>query len=82
METKIKQYQIIQETYDRFIIKLAIDKQYSEKDTKSIRELMNHLFGEDIDIEFDFVDSIPLTKSGKFRVIVSKVPIEFNRSTA
>lgn len=77
METKIKQYQIIQETYDKLIIKLVVDKEYSEKETKCIRELMHNLFGEDINIQFEFVDSIPVAKSGKYRYVISKVPIKF-----
>ncbi len=81
METKIKQYQIIQETYEKFVIRLVIDERYAGEETENIMKIMHNQFGEDIDVEFDFVESIPPSKSGKHRFIVSKVPIEFTKAS-
>ena len=34
--------------------------------------------GKETDIEFRIVDDIPLTKTGKFRFVISKVPLKFD----
>jgi len=69
--------QIIQE--DRSSIKLKIVKlpTYSHKDTQILIDAYKRVLGKDMIIDVQFVKDIPRTKTGKFRWVISKVPLEF-----
>lgn len=73
----VKQYQIIQEKTGKIRVKIVKGNGYSEKDTNYIVRGMQKYIGGDVQIYMEFVDSIPLTKSGKRRPVISKIPIEF-----
>jgi len=73
----VKQYQIIQEKIEEITVKIVRGSGYSEKDTKYIIRGMQKFIGKDVQIRLEFVDSIPLTNSGKRRPIISKIPIKF-----
>lgn len=73
----VTQYQIIQESYERIRIKIVTEKGYSERHNREIIRRIRKNIG-DFDIDFEFVDSIPLASSGKRRVVVSKVPLHLN----
>lgn len=76
--TSIKQCQFIQESVDEITVKIVQKDTYGEKDTKEfLKELRNKL-GSEIEINFELVEEIPLTKTGKFRFVISKVPLKFD----
>lgn len=68
--------QIIQEDYDHIIIKVIRGKDYSESDTQRLINEFKTRLGNEIDINVEFVDHISRTSSGKFRWVVSKVPLQ------
>jgi phenylacetate-CoA ligase len=72
-ELKIKEAQIIQEDYSSFIIRLAPDKDFSDKDTASIESRLKDRVGNDIKVTFEIVDQIPRGANGKFKAVISKV---------
>jgi len=72
----IKQYQIVQETSTKIIVRIIPGKTYASKDTEIIRKMMYSLMG-DLDIEVKLVDSIAKSKSGKRQVVTRKFPIQF-----
>jgi len=71
----VKQFQFIQKTKNHAILKIVKGNDFSqtelEKIIKKIREKC-----ENMDIEIIFVDSIPLTKSGKYRSTISEVGLD------
>ncbi len=69
----IEESQIIQEDLTHITIKIVKRDGYSEKDTKTLLEKFQERVGKDMVVSLDFVDSIPRTKSGKFRWVISKV---------
>lgn len=69
----ILQYQIIQEKWDRIILRIVKGKTFSEKDAKKLIQIFNYHVGENGSVEIEYMDKIPLTKSGKRRFIISKV---------
>lgn len=73
----VRQYQIIQESMEEIIVKIIKGNEYSQKDTDYILGIMHKYTGDEMKIQVDFVDSIPLTKAGKRRVVISKVPVRF-----
>jgi len=73
----VKQYRIIQEKSEEITVKIVRASGYSEKDTRHIMRGLRKVIGRGIEIRLEFVHSIPLTKSGKRRPIISKIPFEF-----
>ena len=71
----VEESQIIQKEYDRILINIVPRKDYSEADTQHlIREMKNRL-GEEVRIDIQMVDHVDRTKSGKFRWVISEVPL-------
>jgi len=68
---KIKQFQLIQENHNTYIIKLNV---YNDFDQQNyiIDEFKNHL-GEDANIKVIYVNDIPLLHSGKRKLVINKV---------
>jgi len=69
----IKQYQLVQKKHDLLLVKLVRGKSYKNEDTKRLRKILDNAVGKGVEIRFKFVDSIPTTKSGKWKFIVSHV---------
>ena len=72
-EEGIEKYQIIQEDPNHIRVVLVTTERYSRDSEKRVRRAAAGYLGEDSSIEFEYVESIPLTISGKHRWIVSKV---------
>lgn len=72
----IKQYQIVQETPTRIVVRIIPGKTYTSEDTSTVRKAMRSIMG-DLEIEVRLVDSIAQSKSGKRQVIIRKFPIKF-----
>jgi phenylacetate-CoA ligase len=73
----VAESQIIQEDREHIKIKIVKRPKYQEKDTQYLLDEFKKRVGEDMKIEIEFVESIPRTKAGKFRWVISKVPLEF-----
>ena len=48
-------------------------KGYSDEDTKKFLNKLRTQVGNAIEIKIEFVDSIPRTRGGKFKLIISEV---------
>lgn len=66
----IKQYQFIQEGDKKYLFKLNVDKAFNSED--DIKEEFLKLLGADSEIEFEYVNEIPLLSSGKRKFVVNK----------
>jgi phenylacetate-CoA ligase len=69
--------QIVQEDRDHIMVKIVKSPSYQDKDTEYLINELKLRVGNDMKVEVEFVDSIPRTKAGKFRWVISKVPLEF-----
>jgi hypothetical protein len=68
----IVQSQIIQLSPNKVIIKNVIDNSYTNDiEIKFKKNLMDRL-GSNIELKFEYVDSIPLGKNGKFEAVKRK----------
>ena len=74
-----KQIQFYQDKKGELILKIVKDKNYSNKDTNLIKDMLNRRLGDDIHLTIQFVDNIPPTKNGKYRIFIQKLPIEFEK---
>ena len=69
----IKLCQIIQHEVGHIIVKIVKGTSFREDDlTRLDKELRNRL-GENINIDYDFVDDIPRTQAGKLRFVISNI---------
>lgn len=65
----VRQFQVIQDDVNKVTIKVVIPKR--TLDTEYIHRRINEQAGANVDVNFDFVDDIPVLSSGKFRFIVN-----------
>jgi phenylacetate-CoA ligase len=68
----MEQYQIIQKATDAISCKIVKGKTYKKEDEAFIRDSFVKHVGR-INIEFDYVDSIPTTPAGKYKFIINEV---------
>ena len=73
----IKRFQIIQKDFNLILVKIELQSQvntteYSE-DLTEIKDRIKLIMGEDVKVEFEFVDVIEPSPSGKYLYTVSKV---------
>ncbi len=73
----IEESQIIQEDLRSITIKIVKKEMYSEKDSLKLTKALKERLGDGVNINLEFVESIPRTRNGKFRWVISKVPLEF-----
>lgn len=73
----IKQYQLVQETEGELAIKIVRTDEYTVEHTEQLLKLMQTYVGSNVKLNLRFVSRIPPTKSGKYRFIISKVPVKF-----
>lgn len=71
----IQQYQIIQPSREKLLIRIV---KFAEPKNEDLKYLINGVrkYLGDIEVETEFVDSIPTAPSGKHRFIISKVAHE------
>jgi phenylacetate-CoA ligase len=73
----VEQYQIVQESYEKVLIKLVFGGEYKRDHVKeATREIERHFkseIGSDVDIVTELVDQIVPTRIGKRRMFISKV---------
>lgn len=69
--------QIIQEEVDKLIVRVVRGKRYSQEDENKLLAAFRERLGEQISIKINYLDSIPKTKSGKFKWVISNIDPSF-----
>jgi phenylacetate-CoA ligase len=72
----IVESQIIQEDVANIRIKIVRGSAYNDEDSKILLKEMENRIGDNMKLSLEFVDQIARTSSGKFRWVVSKVPLQ------
>jgi phenylacetate-CoA ligase len=75
--TSVEKSQIIQEDYDRIVVKIVPRNTYTDRDTEQLLTRMRERLGNGVSVDVELVSDIPRTKSGKYRWVISKVPLAF-----
>ena len=75
----VDRFQVVQKELDRLIIRIAANEAYRPQDTDFLLEKTRHVVGEQMQIEFEFVDRLEALPSGKLRLTVSEIPVDFSR---
>jgi phenylacetate-CoA ligase len=69
--------QIVQESPDEIIVKLVVGDGFSLGEQALLERNLRQRLGPDMKIMFERVDDIPLSPRGKFRWVVSTVPLRW-----
>ncbi len=69
----VTQFQLIQETFEKCVLKLVTNEQWTAETGNYIVQKIQEALGADVSVKIEFVDEIPLPKSGKREFTISKV---------
>jgi len=69
----IKAFQVIQKRLDLIIVRFVKEGKVPEEDLIDIEEKIKIVMGQECTVVFEFVDSIPKTKTGKYLYTISEV---------
>ncbi len=72
----IAESQIIQEDREHIIVKIVRFPTFTDHDSRYLIDELRKRLGKEMSIVIEFTNSIPRTASGKFRWVISKVPLE------
>jgi phenylacetate-CoA ligase len=72
----IEQFQVVQEKAGELVINVVKVEGFDEKQMNEALAVVRKYFGQNIRIKLEFVQQIPLTKSGKLRYTICNVPIK------
>ena len=73
LSSGIKEAQIIQEDYDRIVVKIVVNKDFCSYDESLLAEELKRRIGPTISVSIIQVGEIPRSNAGKFRSVVSHV---------
>ncbi len=74
---EIEKFQVFQEDLDKLCIKIMMREDISKEQFDFMQGEIHKVMGDNVDVDFQFVEDIPVTQTGKFRVVHSNVPIDF-----
>ena len=69
----IEQYQILQEDFGKITINIVINDNFSDSEKKEMLNRVYKYCGNNMKVNIQIVSNIPLTSSGKRRIIISKL---------
>jgi phenylacetate-CoA ligase len=71
---KIRKFRVIQEKRDKLEIQLVVREGFNPQLLEGARKNVQRLFGEDMQVEFEFLEEIGRDPNGKLRKIISRLP--------
>jgi phenylacetate-CoA ligase len=69
----IRQWQAVQNSLTHMVFKIVRDEQFTDETFQSIKAGMYKMFGDALQVEYAFVDQLPLTRAGKLRLMISNL---------
>jgi phenylacetate-CoA ligase len=76
---RVEKSQIVQEALDRLLIRIVPRPGYGEEDTRHLLREMQRRVGQGMQIRVELVEEIPIGASGKYRWVISNLPLGFRR---
>lgn len=77
----VRQYQVIQEKLGTITLKIIKAPRYDENVFGEIISRLEYFLGKDMKIIIQFVDSIPMVRTGKHQGSISKLNLDFQKLT-
>lgn len=75
----LRHFQVVQETKGAFTLKVVKNAQFSEKGFDEMMTALREYTGADTTVDVEYVDEIPLVRTGKRSPVVSTVREDFQR---
>jgi phenylacetate-CoA ligase len=72
-QSEVKQFQIIQESYEHIVILIVSNALLAPDRTVFLERAIRDIMKSEVRVEFRFMESIPPNSAGKHRFIISKV---------
>lgn len=71
----IQQFRIRQKEVDRFHVQLVRNQNYQTENESRIRDGLRQRLRAPVEVTFEYLSSLPAERSGKFRHVISEVPM-------
>lgn len=71
--TAVRKFQVVQKELNRLQIKLVLQPSEYQEQLQTMQTEIRRVLGSNLIVEIECVSEIPLTASGKFRVIISEI---------
>lgn len=71
--TEIKESQIYQKELGKAIFRIVKNKEYNEKSEENLKKEIIEKLGKNFEFEITYLDSIPKTKRGKLKFVISEI---------
>jgi phenylacetate-CoA ligase len=69
----VKKFQVIQEDYEHIKIKMELDRKLKKEAVQKMTDSIKAVMGKSCEVEYEFVDKLAPTSSGKYLYTISKV---------
>lgn len=69
----VKQFQVVQKSYDKVVIRIVKDAPLDEARLAQIERTVHIGLGDDVEVEFEYPERISVEKSGKYRYAISEI---------
>lgn len=73
MEGVVAHTQFIQKALDKVVVNIVVENDFTESDEQVLLKRVKKMLGQDVDVTFKYMNSIPKEKSGKVRFIINEV---------
>jgi len=70
---EVKKFQVLQDKEDHLVVKIIKAEVFSDSRLNLLKQAILHAVGQKMQVDILFVDDIPLTPSGKYRITVSEL---------
>jgi len=70
---EIRRFQVIQDNVDHLLIKIVKESEFSGNRLEVITDEINKVVGDKVKVEYEYVDDIELTATGKHRVTLCQI---------
>ena len=70
---KIRRFKVVQKAIENFLMTVSVEAGFETEARRYFRNAFRRHLGNEVKVDFEFVDQIPREKSGKFREFVSEV---------
>lgn len=74
----VMQYRIIQKSLDSLSVEIVPASNYDYNCEEQIRNAIESVIGEDIEVRFEILEELPIKEEGKMRKVISEVEFSWN----
>jgi phenylacetate-CoA ligase len=69
----VRRYQFIQKTLDYVVVRVVREAPLTEAQRATVQESVRFYLGDHVEVDFEFPDEIPASRSGKYRYMICEV---------